>query len=77
MPNEIKEPILNYWYRALHSPMGVELSVSDATAIRARLYAARKEAQDTDLDKISICHSPFDPMKLWLVKKEPSKNETP
>lgn len=73
---EVKEPILNHWYRALHSPMGVELSVSDAESVRARLYTARREAKDTDLDAVSVCASPFDPMKLWLVKKEPS-NETP
>ncbi len=73
---DVKEPVLNHWYRALHSPLGVELIVSDAEAIRARLYAARKAAHDTDLDKVAICLSPFDPMKLWLVKKDPN-NETP
>lgn len=67
----IKEPILNYWYRAVMSPLGIELIVSDAESVRARLYAARKEAQDEDLRSIAICMSPFDPMKLWLVKRGP------
>lgn len=65
----VKEPILNYWYRALHSPLGIELVCSDPAAMRPKLYVARKEAKDSDLDQISICLSPFDPMKLWLVKK--------
>lgn len=67
----VKEPILNHWYRALHSPLGIELICSDAESIRARLYTARREAQDTDLDQIAICQSPFDPMRLWLVKRNP------
>lgn len=72
---ELKEPILNHWYRALHSPLGVELVVSDADSVRNRLYRARRDAQDSDLDQIAICSSPFDPMKLWLVKRGTS-NET-
>ena len=72
---DVKEPILNHWYRALHSPLGIELVVSDSASVRERLYRARRDAQDTDLEKISICLSPFDPMKLWLVKREPD-NET-
>lgn len=70
MADEIKEPILNYWYRALHSPHGIELICSDPEAIRARLYAARKEVRDLDLEQISTVLSPFDPMKLWLIRKD-------
>lgn len=73
---DVKEPILNHWYRALSSPRGIELIVSDAEAVRARLYAARKAAKDTDLDRIAVCLSPFDPMKLWLVKKDSSDAQT-
>jgi hypothetical protein len=72
MAVEIAEPILNYWYRALHSPRGIELICSDVESIRAKLYMARKDAKDDDLKKVAVCLSPFDPMKLWLVKKEPS-----
>jgi hypothetical protein len=71
--------ILNYWYRALHSPHGIELVCSDVESIRARLYAARREAKDADLDQISICQSPFDPTKLWLFKRprKDSNDEAP
>lgn len=68
---DLTEPILNYWYRALHSPFGVELVCSEPDLVRPRLYNARKEAKDLDLDQVSICSSPLDPMKLWLVKKAP------
>jgi len=69
-----EEPILNYWYRALHSPRGIEIVCSDVDGARSRLYTARKESRDEELDNISLCQSPFDPMKLWFVKKV--KNET-
>lgn len=71
---DFKEPILSYWYRALQSPWGIELVCSDPDGLRQKLYAARREAKDTDLDTISLCISPFDPTKLWLVKRE-SKDE--
>ena len=72
MPKEPKEPILNYWYRALSSPFGIEIICSDPEGTRAQLYAARREAKDTDLNNISITPSPFDPAKLWLVKRSPT-----
>lgn len=65
----VKEPILNHWYRALHSPLGIELICSDPEGTRSRLYVARKEARDEDLSQISIISSPFDPVRLWLVKR--------
>ena len=58
-----------YWYQALHSPFGIELICSDPEGARSRLYAARKAAQDAELNSIAITSSPFDPAKLWLVKK--------
>jgi hypothetical protein len=72
MPTDIKEPILSLWYRALHSSHGIELVCSDADSIRQRLYGARREAKDTDLNQVSLCISPFDPFRLWLVKRKPS-----
>lgn len=76
MTKPIKEPVINYWYRALHSPLGIEVVCSEPNNIRARLYAARKESKDSDLEKISLCQSPFDPMRLWLVKKGDSGAKT-
>jgi hypothetical protein len=72
----MKEPLLSYWYQALASPLGIELVTSDVEGTRSRLYTARRDAKDTDLDKIAICVSPFDPTKLWLVKRTPD-NATP
>lgn len=68
--------VLNYWYQALHSPLGVELTCSNVESVRAKLYAARKEAKDTDLDMVAVTISPFDPNRIWLVKKGP-RDATP
>jgi len=65
----MSESIIHYWYQALASPLGIELVCSDVDSMRSRLYSARTEAQDTDLEKVAICHSPFDPQRLWMVKK--------
>lgn len=73
---EVKEPLLNYWYRALSSPFGIEIICSDTNSVRTALYVAKKEAKDLDLDKIKITVSPFDPAKLWLIRKEPSNEAT-
>jgi hypothetical protein len=65
----MKEPVINYWYMALSSPLGIEILCSDIESVRSRLYQARREVKDSDLDQISVCLSPFDPEKLWMVKK--------
>ena len=65
-------PVLHHWYAALSSEHGVELACSDAEAVRLRLYAARREAKDEDLEQIGIAISPFDPTRLWLVRKKPN-----
>lgn len=70
------EPLINFWYRALHSPYGIAISVSDATAVRMKLYAERRLVQDLDLEQIAVCVSPFDPGKLWLVKRKPKDAQT-
>lgn len=69
--SDIKEPILNYWYRALASEKGIEILTTDTRAASQRLYKARHDAKDSDLNLISICASPHDPDKLWLVKRKP------
>lgn len=66
----VKEPLLNYWYRALHSELGVELICSNVESFRAKLYTARREAKDPDLTAVSITISPMDRNKLWLVRKQ-------
>jgi hypothetical protein len=73
---DFKEPILSYWYQALSAPHGIELICSDTEKVRQRLYVARREARDTDLDGLALCISPFDPTKLWIVKRsEEQSNE--
>ena len=71
-----KDAYLHYWYQALSSPFGVEIACTDAATIQAHLYRARQEARDTDLTQIKVTVSPFDPTRVWLVKKEP-QHETP
>jgi hypothetical protein len=70
MSKEPREPLLNYWYQALAAAHGIELACSEAESVRAALYVARREAQDVDLAQIKVTISPFDPTKIWLVKKE-------
>jgi hypothetical protein len=68
--------LVNFWYRALSTAHGVELACSNAESARARLYQVKKTIQDLDLSEISITISPFDPARLWLVKKG-KPDETP
>lgn len=61
--------LMEYWYMALSSAHGVELICNDADGLKARLYATRKEARDPDLSAIKLGVSPFDPNKVWLMKR--------
>lgn len=70
------EPSLELWYRALSSPFGIEIDSSSFEQVRAKLYHLRREAQDPDLEQIAICRSPFNPDRIWLVKKAPGNEET-
>jgi hypothetical protein len=72
----MSHPVLHHWYSALSKALGEELTTSDAEAARTRLYAARREAKDPDLDQISLTISPFDPMRIWLYKKGKRDEET-
>lgn len=63
------ESLTEVLYQALHSPLGIEVQTADAHATRQRLYTQRAKLQDEDLAKLSFCESPFDPTRLWLVKR--------
>lgn len=63
--------LLEFWYSALRSPKGVVIETDDPERLKQRLYKARTEAYDTDLDGVSIVQSPTTPNQLWLVKKRP------
>lgn len=64
---------LNLWYAALGSQLGVVIacnSPGDTEKVRQKLYSLRKEANDPDLDSISVVQSPTNPIQLWLVKRK-------
>lgn len=63
------------WYAALGSEKGVVITTNNTALCIQRLYAARKKANDPDLDGISIVQSPTVPGELWLVKRK--SNEPP
>ena len=64
-----REGLVEIWYQALNSPIGIELQTSDLSLVRNKLYNTRAKLQDEDLASVSICESPFDPTRLWLVKR--------
>lgn len=61
--------MLEYWYKALRSPYGVIIRTDDPVRMKQKLYQARAEVKDKDLDGIAICSSPTNETHLWLVKK--------
>lgn len=64
---------LEFWYSAYRSRAGICLRVSNPDAVRQKLYAARREACDLDLDNLSVVISPTDSGELWIVwNKAPS-----
>lgn len=66
--------MLELWYRALASELGISVVCSDAAAVRAQLYKVRTKVQDLDLSGISIHLSPFDQDRLWLIKNSAREN---
>lgn len=67
--------MLDLWYRALASPLGIQILCSDPEAVKRQLYALRAKVQDLDLMSISINQSPFDRDRLWLVKDNSGNSE--
>ncbi len=68
---------LHLWYQALGSAVGVIIETNDPDRCKQRLYAMRQDAQDPDLEEVSIVQSPSDPNHLWLVRNEKKRKETP
>ena len=55
-------------YRALESPYGIEVLTSNPTALRAKLYPARKESPAFSC--LAFIIPPTNPEgSLWIVKK--------
>lgn len=63
-----EESELELLYRALASPIGIVIAVSDFALAQQRLYKARRESGDPDLDKLQLNRSPFNTDELWIVK---------
>ena len=55
-------------YQALSHPVGLALHVSDFDLARARLYAARRKANDPALAQIRISAVPGQEHSLWLIR---------
>jgi hypothetical protein len=69
--------MLELWYAALASPLGVVVDVVEGTTEQARqkLYAARANAEDPDLAALSLVVSPSTPNQIWILKRAPSKSD--
>jgi len=59
---------LEAWYEALASKLGIVISVDDPQLFIQRMYKARKEAGDPQLDGLSILASPINPAEIWVLK---------
>jgi hypothetical protein len=60
---------LNLWYEALGSQRGIVLQCTgDPAKVREKLYKLRKDANDPDLESMSVVQSPSTPSQLWIVK---------
>ena len=67
---------LELLYKALSTPMGLEVEVSDFKLAQARLYQARRESNDPDLNDLSVRRPPDGrDGVLWIVKQKIEQNE--
>lgn len=64
-----KKELLSFWYAALAAERGIVLETNDRERLKQKLYVARKEAADPDLEKLSIRTSPDSPNQLWIDKQ--------
>lgn len=67
---------VEFWYEALRAEFGVVIETNNRDLFRQRLYAARRAAQDDDLEGISILWSPLNRVHLWLAKTEKLPDDT-
>ena len=63
-------------YQALGSALGLVVQVEDFDLARSRLYKARQEAGDPDLDVIQLRRSPFTENEIWIVRSAPIPSKT-
>lgn len=63
---------LEHWYTALGEPIGHAFRVSGDRALMAKkLYAARAEAKDPDLDQLAMVMSPMEDDVIWILHRKP------
>lgn len=63
--------MIEFFYAALNSPLGIIISTDDPDRCRQKLYAARRAAADPALDGVAVT-IPATPNEVWLVKKDSS-----
>lgn len=63
--------MLEWWYEALHEPVGIILLTSDRHRLMNQLYAARVDAgKPEELAGLSICMSPTAENELWILHRK-------
>lgn len=61
---------LELWYRAAREPIGIKVQTNDALRLKAKLYAARKAAEDPDLAALMIQTSPLNQKtEVWITHR--------
>lgn len=58
-------------FSALSSPLGIEVTTSDPSGLRQRLYAARRKDMATFSDLAFIIPPVNSSSTLWIIRKTP------
>lgn len=61
--------MLQFWYIALQSDLGIVLTVKDPDRFIQKLYRARAQSADDRLNSITIKRSPTEENEIWLLKQ--------
>lgn len=73
MPDKLD--LLEYWYRAAHSQVGICVPTNNAKLLKEKLYNVRRNAQDPLLDELMLASSPAAPeSEVWIIHKKVSLN---
>lgn len=62
-------PLLELWYLALRAELGIKVQSDNPENLRPRLYAARAEAGDPQLEELSIFMPPEPAGELWIMRR--------
>lgn len=73
----LKPPLIDLLYQAMHAKIGIVVSTNNVTNLRAALYKVRREANDPDLADLTFSPSRTMPeQELWILKNESRFAET-